>query len=285
MNTSIEVGKINNLKIERFTEFGIFLVPIDGESILLPNIYVTEEMELSQRIDVFVYSDSEDRIVATTLKPAGMVGDFVALKVIDSTKYGAFLDWGLAKDLLVPKKFQKTIHKVGEIKVIRIMEDVEYSRIFGTEKFSEFFSKNVWDLKRNQEVFLMVFHKTPMGYKVLVSENKQDFKFEGMLFENEVFQTLEIGQKLTGYIKQVRDDGKIDISLQPIGNKSTKINKNKVLGVLEKNGGSLDFTYKSDAEDISETFGISKKSFKKILTELIEKKLIKLGSENIQLIK
>jgi len=285
MNVSIEVGQINNLKIERFTEFGIFLVPIDGESVLLPNIYVTEEMELAQRIDVFIYSDSEDRIVATTLKPAGMVGDFVALKVVDSMKYGAFLDWGLAKDLLVPKKFQKTIYRVGETKVIRIMEDIEYSRIFGTEKFSEFLSKNTSKLKRNQEVSLMIFHKSPMGYKVLIAENANDFQFEGVLFDNEIFQNLEIGQKIKGFIKQIRDDGKIDVSLQPIGNKSTKLNKDKVLEILKQLGGTVKLTYKSDADKISETFGISKKSFKKILTDLIEKKLVRLKSDSIELYK
>ena len=284
MNTSIEVGKINNLKIERFTDFGIFLVPIDGESILLPNIYVTEEMELAQRIDVFVYADSEDRIVATTLTPAGMVGDFVALKVIDTMEYGSFLDWGLAKDLLVPKKFQKTLFKVGDTKVIRIVEDVEYSRIFGTEKFADFLSKDLSKLQRNQEVSLMVFHKTPMGYKVLIAENNNDFKFEGILFDNEIFQNLEIGQKITGFIKNVREDNKIDVSLQPIGKKSTRLNRVKVLDILEEMGGVANFTYKSDANHISETFGISKKSFKKILTELIDKKRIQLNSDSIKLI-
>ena len=284
MNTSIEVGKINNLKIERFTDFGIFLVPIDGESILLPNIYVTEEMELAQRIDVFVYADSEDRIVATTLTPAGMVGDFVALKVIDTMEYGSFLDWGLAKDLLVPKKFQKTLFKVGDTKVIRIVEDVEYSRIFGTEKFADFLSKDLSKLQRNQEVSLMVFHKTPMGYKVLIAENNNDFKFEGILFDNEIFQNLEIGQKITGFIKNVREDNKIDVSLQPIGKKSTRLNRVKVLDILEEMGGVANVTYKSDANHISETFGISKKSFKKILTELIDKKRIQLNSDSIKLI-
>jgi len=276
---------MNTLEIDRITDPGIFLIAGDEEVVLLPNIYVTPEMAVGKYLEVFVYSDSEDRIVATTLTPAGVVGDFVALEVVDTMLYGAFMNWGLAKDLLIPSKFQKTIYNIGEIKVVKIIEDVETDRLFGTEKFGELLTGDVSELKRNQEVKLMTYHKTPLGYKVLIADNDEGFRFEGMIFHNEIFQHLKIGQKLTGYVKNMRSDRKIDISLQPLGKKAEKIGSARVLEVLGKNSGKIDFTYKSSSENISDIFGISKKAFKKALTELIEKKRIKLNEDSIEIIK
>lgn len=275
-NEHIQLGKINTLEIDRDTEPGLYLMAKDEEVVLLPNAYVTDDMELDDKIDVFIYTDSEDRLVATTLTPKGMLGDYVALKVVDTMKYGAFMDWGLPKDLLVPQKAQKTIYHAGQTKVIRIVEDKDTNRLYGTEKFSEFLSKDIKLLKKNQEVNIMVFHKTPLGFKVLIANN-----YEGMIFDNEIFQTLEIGQKLVGYIKNLRADGKIDVSLQPIGKKASKgVGASKVLEILKVHDGKMDFTYKSDAEDINNTFSMSKKAFKKALTELIDSKAIILNEKN-----
>lgn len=285
MDNHIKLGQMNTLEIDRITDPGIFLIAGDEEVVLLPNIYVTPEMAVGKYIEVFVYSDSEDRIVATTLTPAGVVGDFIAVKVVDTMKYGAFVDWGLAKDLLIPSKFQKTIYNIGEIKVVKIIEDVETDRLYGTEKFGELLSGDVSELKRNQKVELMTYHETPLGFKVLIADNDEGFRFEGMIFHNEIFQNLEIGQKLIGFVKNMRSDRKIDISLQPIGKKAGKIGIAKVVEILESNGGKMNFTYKSDYENISQTFGVSKKVFKKSLTELIVAKKLKLNENSIELIK
>ena len=279
INEHIFLGKMNRLRVDRDTEPGLFLTCEDGEAVLLPNAYVTDDMFVDDELDVFVYTDSEDRLVATTIKPLGMLDEYVALKVVDTMKYGAFMDWGLPKDLLVPQKEQKTIYHKGQTKVIRILEDRDTDRLYGTEKFTPFLSTDIHLLKKNQEVNLMVFHKTPLGFKVLIANN-----YEGMIFDNEIFQPIEIGQKLVGYIKDIRKDGKIDVSLQPIGKKASKgVGGNKVLEVLEANSGKINFTYKSDAEDINTTFGMSKKAFKKALTELINNNTIILNEENIEL--
>ncbi len=281
MDKQIELGKLNTLKIDRVTEPGLYLMAEDEEVVLLPNAYVTKDMEVDSDIEVFIYTDSEDRLVATTLTPFGIVDEYVALKVVDTMKYGAFMDWGLPKDLLVPQKYQKTIYHKGQTKVIRIVEDKDTDRLYGTEKFSEFLSKDTKLLKKNQEVNIMVFHKTPLGYKVLIANN-----YEGMIFDNEIFQPIEIGDKLIGYIKDIRQDGKIDVSLQPIGKKASKgVGSNKVLEVLKANDGKLGFTYKSDSEDINTTFGMSKKAFKKALTKLIDNNNIALNESGIELSK
>ncbi len=279
INEHIFLGKMNRLRIDRDTEPGLYLICEDEEVVLLPNAYVTDDMEVGDEIDVFVYTDSEDRLVATTLTPKGMVDEYVALKVVDTMKYGAFMDWGLPKDLLVPQKYQKTIYHKGQTKVIRIVEDLDTDRLYGTEKFSEFLSKDIKLLEKNQEVNLMVFHKTPLGYKVLIANN-----YEGMIFDNEIFQPIEIGDKLVGYIKDIRKDGKIDVSLQPIGKKASKgVGSSKILEVLKANDGKIGFTYKSDADDINETFGMSKKAFKKALTELKDGGIIEINETNMEL--
>ena len=281
MDKQILLGRINKLRVDRITEPGLYLMAEDEEVVLLPNVYITSQMEIGKDIDVFIYTDSEDRLVATTLTPKGIVDEYVALKVIDTMKYGAFMDWGLPKDLLVPKNKQKSTFNIGETKVVRIVEDENTNRLYGTEKFSEFLSKNTKRLKQNQEVNLMIFYKTPLGYKVLISET-----FEGMIYNNEIFQPISIGQKLVGYIKEVRKDGKIDVSLQPIGKKASKgLGSSKVVEVLNENNGKLGFTYKSDANDISDTFGLSKKAFKKALTELIDNNTIILNEDSIELVK
>lgn len=274
----IELGKNNILKIDRKAEHGLYLIAEDGESVLLPNAYVENSMKIGDEIEVFIYTDSEDRLVATTLTPFGKVGDFVALRVVDNMKYGAFMDWGLPKDLFIPKEYQRSRFNIGEIKVVRIMEDRSTDRIYGTEKIEQFYSRDFRPLKRNLEVDLIILKKTPLGYKVLINES-----YEGLLFDNEIFQTLEIGQKVKGYIKFIRPDRKVDVSLQPLGDGASKVGAEKVFQILEESGGKLNFNYKSDAEEINEKFGMSRKTFKKSLTELLEAKKIKLDENGISI--
>lgn len=277
MNEYIELGKINKLMIDRFTEPGVYLVCEYGEDVLLPNQYVTKDMKVRDLIDVFIYTDSEDRLVATTQTPYAMVDEFASLKVVDVVKFGSFLDWGLLKDLLIPKKQQKSPFVVGEKRVVRILEDKETQMLYATEKFNEYLTYDTSDIARYEEVELLVTFETPLGYKVIVNE-----KYNGMIFKSDVFKSIEVGDKITGYVKTKREDGKLDISLQPIGRKqSGDINSDKVLEALKQNNGKMNFTSKSNADDISDTFGISKKAFKRALVLLQENKKIELKEDGI----
>ncbi len=278
MNKNIRVGELNLLKINRVSEPGIYLISEDEQEVLLPNCYVKKEMSIGSIIEVFIYTDSEDRLVATTLKPYGMKNDFVSLEVVDSTKFGAFLDMGLPKDLLVPKNKQRSTFSIGSRKVVQIVEDEKTNRLIGTEKF--ILKKEIENkFTKNDEVDILIYVKTPLGFKVIVNNT-----YEGLIYHNEIFENIKIGDRKKGYIKFVRDDGKIDISLQKIGAKKDDDFSQKVLDILNQNNGELDFTYKSDAEDIKEVFAMSKKAFKSSLTKLIDNKKIVLKENSIKLI-
>ncbi|MDN5112400.1 S1-like domain-containing RNA-binding protein [Aliarcobacter butzleri] len=265
MNEKIEIGKINTLKVNRVSEPGIYLISGDETEVLLPNAYVEKSMLVDSLLDVFIYTDSEDRLVATTLKPYLYLHEFAFLKVVDTAKFGAFVDIGLPKDILVPKNRQKSSFNVGSYKVLQLQLDEKTNRLIASEKYD--LLKKIRNLEKNDEVEIILYSKTPLGYKVIVNN-----RYEGMIFHSEVFENLKIGGRKRAYVKNVREDNKLDISLQKIGQ---KIVDDKVFEVLEKNGGKLNFTYKSEAEDIKEVFGISKKSFKASLTKLLsENKII-----------
>jgi predicted RNA-binding protein (virulence factor B family) len=291
LNETIKLGVINTLKIERDTDHGFFLVPSttkeeikersedEAYEVLLPNIYCTDEMQIGDAIDVFIYTDSEDRLVATTDKPLAYKDEFAFVKVVDVAPFGAFVDINLPKDLLVPKFKQKKPFHVGDNRIIRIVEDERTGRLIGDEKIKNHLSDQTKHFKRNDEVNILVYSRTDLGFKVIV-----DNKYDGLLYHNEVFTKLFTGNKKKAYIKTVRKDGKLDISLQPIGQKKKGATNNMVLELLEKEGGFLPFNYKSDAEAISETFGMSKKNFKKTLTGLLDENKISLDESGIKLI-
>lgn len=277
MNEYIELGVINSLKVNRVSEPGIYLISGDEEEVLLPNCYVTKEMEIDSILDVFIYTDSEDRLVATTLTPYAMKNDFAALEVIDFAQFGAFLDIGLPKDLLVPKNKQKTIYDIGDRKVVQVIEDEKTGRLIGSEKFV--LSKEPKNLNIGDEVEIILYTKTPLGFKTIVNN-----EFEGLIYHSEIFENIQIGDKKRAYIRLIREDGKIDLSLQKFGAKKSEDNPSKVLSILEQNGGELGFTYKSDAEDIKDVFSMSKKAFKASLTNLIDNKKIVLEETSIKVL-
>jgi len=186
------------------------------------------------------------------------------------------LDMGLPKDLLVPKNKQRSTYQVGNEKVIQVVEDEKTHRLIGTEKFK--LEKAIDGFSQNDEVEVLVFIKTPLGFKVIVNN-----KYEGLIFHNEIFENIQIGDKKRAFVKSLREDGKLDISLQKIGAKNSDDNPNKVLSILEQNGGEVGFTYKSDSEDIKEVFGLSKKAFKASLTKLIEDQKIELLENSIKI--
>lgn len=276
MNLNIQVGVINSLKINRIEPQGMYLGDKEEKEILLPNAYVSIKHEIGQVIDVFVYHDSDDRLIATTLMPYAKLNEFAYLEVIDTTSFGAFLDWGLPKHLFVPKKYQKSNFKIGDKKVVKILQDEQTSRLIAVEKFGKFLHTKVF-YKKNEKVNLFVVAKTPLGYKVIINN-----KHEGMLYDNEIFQSLHVGDEKEGFIKQVRKDGKIDVSLQIIGKNLANINaEEKILQILRQNNYKLDCNYKSSVEDVQNVFGLSKKAYKKALSSLQEKNAIKVDENGI----
>ncbi|ADG92457.1 conserved hypothetical protein [Arcobacter nitrofigilis DSM 7299] len=277
LNEKIELGVMNTLRVNRLTEPGIYLEALDEEVVLLPNAYIRSDMEIGSLVDVFIYTDSEDRLVATTLKPYAMKNEYACLEVVDTTRFGAFVDIGLPKDLLVPINRQTSTYNVGARKVLRVIEDEKTQRLIATEKFTQFLSKDIVGLEKNDEVMILLFSKTPLGYKVIVNN-----LYEGMIFHTEIFENANIGDLKKAYIKNIRDDSKLDLSLQKIGQKKSGDNSEKILEVLNKNNGKINFTYKSEAEDIMKVFAMSKKAFKAALTQLISKEKIKIEDNYIQ---
>ena len=287
INEHIYVGELNTLAVNRVSEPGIYLISDDQTEVLLPNAYVTKSMEIGSFLDVFIYTDSEDRLVATTLKPYVYLYEFASLEIVDSMKFGAFVDIGLPKHILVPKNKQKGTYSIGMKKVLQLQLDEKTDRLIASEKFD--LLKEVKDLEKNAEVKIILYSKTPLGYKVIVNNS-----YEGMIYHTEIFENLKIGDTKRAYVKNIRDDNKIDISLQKIGEKASG---DKVYDVLVQNGGKLDFTYKSEAdeikekldftykseaEDINKVFGISKKAFKASLTKLIAENKITLEESCIR---
>lgn len=274
IDEKIKQGVVNTLRVNRVSEPGIYLISGDETEVLLPNAYVKKDMAIDSLLDVFIYTDSEDRLVATTLKPYLYLNEFAYLKIVHSAKFGYFVDIGLPKDLLVPKNRQKGTYNIGSYKVLQMQFDERTSRLIASEKY--ILEEEPKNLKQGDEVEIILYSKTPLGFKVIVNNS-----YEGMIFHSEIFENLKIGDKKRAYIKNLREDKKLDISLQKIGE---KVDSNKVLEILKANGGVLNFTYKSDAEDIKNIFAMSKKAFKATLTKLIDEKKINLENDRICLI-
>jgi len=280
-NTTINIGEINTLEIMRDTDYGYFLEAKDETEVLLPNVYIMEdEMPMGSLLDVFIYTDSEDRPVATTKMPYAKLGEFGYFTVVDYKPYGAFVNWGLPKDLFVPLSQQKEHFTIGKKYLLRVCLDAQTNRLFATQKIGKYLNREMKGLHQNKVFEAIILAKTPLGYKVIA-----DNQYEGMLFNNETFEPLRIGDTKKVYIKSVRKDFKLDLSLQPIG-KQAKIGEGEgiVIQLLKEANGMLAFTYKSDADEIKKTFCMSKKNFKRTLTELIESKKIALKDDSIILL-
>ena len=279
MTKQIQVGELNRLRIERESDYGLFLCDESGESVLLPNRYVTEQMHIGEETDVFVYNDSEDRLVAPTERPLAKRGEFALMKVTDIVSFGAFVDWGLPKELLVPRKMQKHPLEKGKSYIIYVAYDAGTDRLVGDTHIGHYLRNNPKEMQSLREVDLLIVARTPMGYKVIA-----DNRYEGMLFHNEIYEKISIGDRKEGYVKKIRDDGKLDLTLQPPGKAKEEIAVRKVRDALkEAETNTLPFTYKSDAEAIQKRFGISKKAWKKALTQLLDADEITLHEEHISL--
>jgi predicted RNA-binding protein (virulence factor B family) len=272
-----QLGQINHLKIVRKVDFGFYL---DGENlgeILMPKRYIFPDMKIGDTIDVMVYLDGEERLLATTEIPFAQVGDFAYLKVNKIENVGAFLDWGLSKELLVPFSEQKVKMEEGKSYVVHVYIDKITDRITGSMKLEKFINKEKPEYTINQEVDLLIWTLTDVGYKAII--NNQHI---GVIYKNEIFRKISNGQKMKGYIKKIRDDDKIDLTLDKIG--YTKIDSfaQLILNAIEKSGGFLPYNDKTDPEIIYNIFGMSKKVFKQSIGNLFKQRYIEITPEGIK---
>lgn len=275
---SIELGKFNVLEIVKTVDFGVYLDGGEEGEILLPTRYVPEDYEIGDFLNVFLYLDNEERLIATTLTPLVQVGEFACLEVAWINQFGAFLNWGLMKDLFVPFREQKMKMQVGKKYVIHAHIDEESYRIVASAKVERYLSKEMPVYQPNDEVSILIWQKTDLGFKAIV-ENQ----FSGLLYESEIFQRLQTGMTLKAFVKQVREDGKIDLMLQKPGFEKIDDFAETLLSYIKENGGSIPLNDKSPAEEIYDTFGVSKKTFKKGVGDLYRKRVIVLEDNGIRL--
>lgn len=272
------IGKFYDLKVLRIVDFGVYLDSDLGD-ILLPMKYVPEGTQVDSIVSVFLHKDSEDRLLATTLRPAGVLGDFVALEVTDTAPHGAFMDWGLEKDLFVPNNEQPQAYNVGDIHVVKICYDYKTERLLGVGKINAFLEKDTSELDQGQEVELLIYGKTELGFQALVNK-----KYSGLIYANEVFQNLKIGDNVIGYIQKLRDDGKLDLRVGKVGVEAIDENAQVILTCLKDNGGFVDLTDKSSPDNIKGLLNLSKKSFKKALGSLYKQRQVDLRDDGIYLL-
>lgn len=267
-----QLGRINTLKINRKSDFGLYLIDEEGNEILLPNRYVAPDMHIGDEIDVFVYKDSEDRITATTETPKAQVGEFALLRVVATNSAGAFLDWGLPKDLLVPFREQKMRMQTGRSYIVYVYVDYNSDRIVASAKIDKFLDNRPADYHQGDPVEILIAQHTDMGYKVII-----DNLHSGIIYHNEIFKEINIGDRMEAYIKSVREDGKIDVTLADRADRRTMELADKILMHLMSHGRRMALTDKSSPEAIKAAFECSKKDFKKAIGHLYKKKLITLS--------
>lgn len=271
----MKIGQYNNLIINRFVDFGAYLIDDEGNEVLLPKRYLTGDEELDDKIEVFVYHDSENRPVATTEHPFATVGQFCLLRVKAVNAIGAFLDWGLtAKDLLVPFREQRVRMQAGRSYIVYIYLDPTSQRIVASAKLDKFLNNSRPDFYHRQKVDVLIVQQQEIGYRVIV-----DGKHWGMIYNNELYQPVNIGEHHTGFIKQVRDDGKIDVTLAKIEKMRIDDVASDILRYMQENNGAMLLSDKSSPEEIQRTFNCSKKDFKKALGLLYRQHKVALGEQ------
>ena len=277
--TPAQLGKFNHLKVIALMDNGAYVDAGELGEILLPKRYLPESCNVGEILKVFIYVDSADRFVATTTIPLAQVGEFVSLKVIQVNKMGAFLDWGLPKDLLVPFSEQHTEMEVGKYYLVRVFHDQSTDRLAASSKIDKFL--DIWpaDYQTGDKVSLVIGGQTDLGYKAIINGLHW-----GLLYENEIFQHLRVGKEMPGYIKQVREDGRLDLILSR-GSKN-KVNdfSEKLLKHIADRGGITPLNDKSAPELIQRTLGVSKKTFKATVGNLLKNGKIVLVKEGIKLV-
>ncbi len=275
----MNIGTINSLQVIKQVEFGVYLDGGEFGEILLPKRYVPDHLSVEDNIDVFIYCDSDDRLIATTETPLAMVGECAWLKVKDVNRVGAFMNWGLPKDLLVPYNEQYSAMEMGKSYPVCVLLDNESNRIAASSKLYQFLEEHSDDFTPQQAVNLLIIQRTDLGFKAVINHTHL-----GLIFHSDVFQNLKLGQKIKGYIKDIRDDGKINLSLQlPTQEKREELSET-ILDYLKKNGGSSTLTDKSPPEEIYKQFKVSKSNYKKALGSLYRQRIIDIDKQQITLL-
>jgi hypothetical protein len=273
------IGKYNSLQVVKELDFGVYLDGSELGEILLPRRYVPDGCKIDDEVKVFLYFDSEDRIIATTEKPFATVDEFALLRVKAVDQYGAFLDWGLMKDLLVPFREQKENMVSGRSYLVYVYYDEKSNRITASAKIEKFLDRILPNYEVGQQVDLLIWQSTDIGYKTIINQANH-----GILYSNEVFQKLNVGQKIKGYIKKIRDDEKIDLSLFPSGYEKVSEHADKIIEYLRNQGGYASITDKTAPETIYSLFGISKKMFKNAVGNLYKQEIIVFEKDGIRLV-
>lgn len=274
----IEAGKYNTLKVSRKTDFGFYLD--DGkEGILLPKRFAPRNLKIGDELKVFIYHDSDSRLIATTQEPKGIAGDIVLLQCVSTTEQGAFLDWGLMKDLFVPKSQQLARMRKGGEYLVKIYIDEQTGRVAATEKIEKQISNDELTVEEGEQVDLYVQRKSDLGYVMIING-----RHTGLLHSNEVYREIQVGDRLKGYIKTIRPDNKIDIVLDKQGYEKIEGETEKILRLLKENKGFLPYHDKSDPEAIYAYFGMSKKTFKMTVGALYKQRKIDLKENGIKLV-
>ena len=279
----ILLGQKNLLKAAWKVDFGMYLEGDEEGKILLPNRYVPEGLEVGDEVEVFVYLDNEERRVATTLEPKAMVGDFAYLEVAWVNEFGAFLDWGLMKDLFCPFREQKKRMEEGRSYIVHVHLDEESYRIMASAKVDKWLENDKLKeeklLSVGDKVSALIWQKTDLGFKAII-----DNKYGALLYDSQVFKDIHTGDRVDAYVTKIRPDGKIDIALQPSGRQHTEDFAEQLLRYLQYRGGRCRLGDKSSAEDIKEQFGVSKKTYKRAIGDLYKRRLITINDDGIELV-
>ena len=277
--STINVGQFNLMRVDRKVDFG-FYMDDGGEGILLPKRFVPSGLQIDDTISVFVYHDSDNRLIATTQEPFAVVGDIAALKVVEVTSQGAFLDWGLMKDLFVPVSQQLTTMRLGGKYLVKLYIDAQTGRVAATEKIDKQISNDDLTVKEGEKVKIQVYRESEIGYVVIVNQVHQ-----GLVYKNEVFTHLHIGQFIDeAFVKKIREDNKLDIGLGKQGGEKLADDNQKIMSLLKSHKGFLPYHDKSAPDDIYAFFGMSKKAFKMNVGMLYKLKLISIVEDGIHLI-
>ena len=274
----IHIGVYNELIVDRILAPGAFLIDNKGNDVLLPNKYIPVGVKIGDQLKVFIYNDSEDRTVATTLRPLLQLHEFGYLKVKDVNNIGAFLDWGLEKDLLVPFRQQHKRLNIGQWCLVYLYIDTLTHRLAATTKVDKHFEKENIELEVNQEVNLLITNESDLGVNVIINNT-----YSGMIFRNQIYKDIMIGDHMKGFIEQVRSDGKIDVSLRKKGMKNLEAGAQTILDELRASNGFIELTDKSTPEEIQSILQMSKKNFKKSLGILYRSKQVLIKKEGVLL--
>ncbi len=274
----MEIGKYCQLTVKRATQHGAYLADNKGNEVLLPRKFVSETLRIEDNIEVFIFTDSEDRITATTIKPKITLGEFACLQVKDVNRFGAFLDWGLEKDLFLPFKEQPFKLNKGQWLIVYLDFDAKTSRLVASARWKRFIEKDQIDLTSGQGVDILVAEKSDLGFNVIINN-----KYAGLIFQDDIFESVRIGDRKKAFVKNIRPDFKIDIALNKPGYAQIESHSQRILEKLKKNKGFLAISDKTNPQIIKKELQMSKKTFKKAVGALYKKRLIVLKEEGIYL--